>query len=359
MNPKFWHKKRVLVTGHTGFKGSWLSLWLQLLGAEVLGYSLGLPTEPTLFKLARVEENMKSVIGDIRNLKLLERTVIDYQPEIIIHMAAQPLVRQSYLNPVETYEINIMGTINLLESVRKTKTVKAFVNVTSDKCYDNKEWVWGYRENDAMGGYDPYSSSKGCAELITAAYRNSFFHSSNYEQHGVAIATARAGNVIGGGDWAADRLIPDILNSWLQNKEVLIRNAHATRPWQYVLEPLNGYLTLAERMFEDGSLYDGAWNFGPDESGIQSVSWLLEQLKSVWGKEVSWKQDSDRQPHEASFLKLDCSKAHLKLGWKPILDLNTALVWIVDWTNAWQEGCDMKEISQIQIQKFMEKGNLC
>jgi len=210
-----------------------------------------------------------------------------------------------------------------------------------------------------MGGYDPYSSSKGCAELITAAYRDSFFHPSDYQQHGVAIATARAGNVIGGGDWAADRLIPDILNSWLQNKEVLIRNTHATRPWQYVLEPLHGYLTLAERLFEDGSLYNGAWNFGPDESGIQSVSWLIEQLKSVWGKEVSWKQDSDRQPHEASFLKLDCSKARLKLGWKPILDLNTTLVWIVDWTNAWQADCDMKEISQIQIQKFMEMGNLC
>jgi CDP-glucose 4,6-dehydratase len=359
LNHQFWQKKRVLITGHTGFKGSWLSLWLQLLGAETLGYALLPSTQPNLFKLAKLEQTMVSVIGDIRDLSTLTKVIRDYQPEIIIHLAAQSLVRQSYINPVETYEVNVMGTVNILEAVRQVASVRAIVNVTSDKCYENKEWVWGYREQDAMGGYDPYSSSKSCAELVTAAYRNSFFAPANYSTHQVAIATGRAGNVIGGGDWSKDRLIPDIIKAWLESKEVLIRNPQAIRPWQYVLEPLNGYLLLAEKLFTEGTAYNGSWNFGPNSSGMQSVSWILEQLKTVWDDEVSWIQVQGDHPHEANVLKLDCSKAIAQLGWYPILDLQTSLSWIVQWVKMWQQGADMRQISQVQIQQFMEKSSSC
>ncbi len=354
MNPSFWQGKRVLLTGHTGFKGSWLSLWLQFLGADVLGYSLQPPTEVNLFELATVASGMKSVVGDVRDLNHLQQVIADYQPEIVIHMAAQPLVRESYRNPVETYATNAMGTVHLLEAVRQVHEVRVVVNVTSDKCYENREWVWGYREDEPMGGYDPYSNSKGCAELVTAAYRNSFFNPQSYSEHGVAVATARAGNVIGGGDWATDRLVPDVLKSLMAGQTVLIRHPHATRPWQHVLEPLNGYLTLAEHLYKDGATFSEGWNFGPNESDVKPVSWIVDQLYSLWGSDISWTQETAAQVHEAHCLKLDCSKARIKLGWQPKLDLKTALAWVVDWTRSFQSGANMRSVTEMQINRFME-----
>jgi CDP-glucose 4,6-dehydratase len=354
MNPSFWQGKRVLLTGHTGFKGSWLSLWLQFLGADVLGYSLQPPTEVNLFELATVASGMKSVVGDVRDLNHLQQVIADYQPEIVIHMAAQPLVRESYRNPVETYATNVMGTVHLLEAVRQVHEVRVVVNVTSDKCYENREWVWGYREDEPMGGYDPYSNSKGCAELVTAAYRNSFFNPQSYSEHGVAVATARAGNVIGGGDWATDRLVPDVLKSLMAGQTVLIRHPHATRPWQHVLEPLNGYLTLAEHLYKDGATFSEGWNFGPNESDVKPVSWIVDQLYSLWGSDISWTQETAAQVHEAHCLKLDCSKARTKLGWQPKLDLKTALAWVVDWTRSFQSGANMRSVTEMQINRFME-----
>ncbi|AFY46342.1 CDP-glucose 4,6-dehydratase [Nostoc sp. PCC 7524] len=354
MEANFWHRKKVFLTGHTGFKGSWMSLWLQMLGAEVFGYSLTPPTSPSLFELADVAEGMTSVVGDIRDLDYLKQVMQTFQPDIVIHMAAQPLVRESYHQPVDTYAINIMGTVNVLEAIRYVSSVKSAVIITSDKCYENREWIWGYRETDPMGGYDPYSSSKGCAELVTTAYRQSFFNPADYSQHGVAVATVRAGNVIGGGDWAKDRLVPDILRAWLAGEEVVIRNPQAVRPWQHVLEPLHGYLILAEKLFTQGCLYGGGWNFGPDESGVKTVSWVVEQLQQLWGNNASWIQDSRFQPHEANYLTLDCSKARNLINWQPQLDLSTALAWIVDWTKAWEQGYDMKQKTQSQIQQFIQ-----
>ncbi|MDH6061629.1 CDP-glucose 4,6-dehydratase [Chrysosporum bergii ANA360D] len=354
MKSNFWDRKKVFVTGHTGFKGSWLCLWLQMLGADVCGYALSPGTSVNLFELAHVADGMTSVLGDIRDLNFLQQVMQSYQPDIVIHMAAQALVRESYYNPVDTYAVNVMGTVNLLEAVRNVPSVRAVVSVTSDKCYENREWVWGYRETDPMGGYDPYSSSKGCAELVTTAYRQSFFNSDDYREHGVAIASVRAGNVIGGGDWAKDRLVPDILNAWLSGKEVVIRNPQAVRPWQYVLEPLNGYLMLAEKLVTQGSLYAGGWNFGPNESGVKTVAWVVEQLQKFWGEDAGWIQDGGIQPHEASLLTLDCSKARNYINWQPQLDLATALAWIVDWTKAWEQGCDMQQKTIDQIQQFMQ-----
>ena len=273
VNSAFWKDKRVLLTGHTGFKGSWLSLWLQSMGAQVTGYALAPPSNPSLFDVAEVGKGMTSIIGDIGDLERLRAVFAEHKPEIVIHMAAQALVRYSYVEPVETYSTNVMGTVNLLEAVRGTDSVRAVVNVTSDKCYENREWVWGYRENEAMGGFDPYSNSKGCAELVTAAYRNSYFHPGQYKEHGVAIASGRAGNVIGGGDWADDRLIPDIMRAITQGKPVNIRNPHAIRPWQHVLEPLSGYLLLAQKLFEDGPAYAEGWNFGPNDEDAKPVQW--------------------------------------------------------------------------------------
>ncbi|PSB03413.1 CDP-glucose 4,6-dehydratase [Merismopedia glauca] len=352
MNPQFWQGKTVLITGHTGFKGSWLCLWLQGLGAKVTGYSLLPPTKPSLFEVARVEESITSVIGDIRDRSQLQAIVAQSQPEIIFHLAAQALVRESYQNPVDTYATNVMGTVNLLEAVRGIGSVKVVVNVTSDKCYENREWIWGYRENEPLGGYDPYSSSKACAEIVTAAYRNSFFHPDKYAEHGLALATARAGNVIGGGDWASDRLVPDIINSAINGQTLLIRNPYATRPWQHVLEPLNGYLTLAEHLFQHGSAYSEAWNFGPNESDIQPVHWIVEQLLSLWGDDLSWTKDTLIQSHEANYLSLDCAKARSRLGWRPKLDLLTALTWIVDWTKLFQSGKNMRAVTEDQIRQF-------
>ncbi len=353
MNPAFWRGKRVFLTGHTGFKGSWLSLWLQSMGAEVTGYALNPPTNPSLFEVANVGEGMTSVIGDVRDLSLLQKTMQDANPEIVIHMAAQPLVRYSYANPVETYATNVMGSVHLLEAVRNTKGVKAVVSVTSDKCYENREWVWGYREDEAMGGYDPYSNSKGCAELVTAAYRSSFFNPENYKEHGVAVASARAGNVIGGGDWAGDRLIPDFIRAIVAGETVVIRSPNAIRPWQHVLEPLSGYLVLAEKLYTHGNKFSEAWNFGPSDGDAKSVEWIINQLVTNWGDGAGFKVDeAAANLHEAHFLKLDCSKARMQLGWQPRWDATETIKRICAWHKAHLSGEDMKAYALGEIGQY-------
>jgi CDP-glucose 4,6-dehydratase len=348
----FWHNKRVFITGHTGFKGSWLCLWLSRLGARVTGYALEPPTFPSLFELARVGELIDSRIADVRNGDLLARTLAEAQSEIVIHMAAQPLVRNSYRIPVETYATNVMGTVNLLEAVRNCPSVKAVVNVTTDKCYENREWVWGYRENEPMGGFDPYSNSKACSELVTAAYRTSFFHPLRYAEHGVALASARAGNVIGGGDWAADRLIPDCIKALLAKELIRIRNPHAIRPWQHVLEPLSGYLALARHLYEHGCDYAEGWNFGPADEDAKTVEWIVKQMCDHWGDNAGYATDDGDHPHEAHYLKLDCSKARMRLAWMPRWDLSTALGSIVEWTRAYRSGSDLRTICLEQIERY-------
>jgi len=352
MNSSFWQGKRVLLTGHTGFKGSWLSLWLQSLGAQVTGYALDPTTNPSLFEIADVAQGMTSVIGDIRDLTNLQAVFAQHKPEIVIHMAAQPLVRYSYQNPVETYATNVMGTVHVLEAVRNTPGVKAVVNITTDKCYENREWVWGYRETEPMGGFDPYSNSKGCAELVSAAYRSSFFNANNYDLHGVALATVRAGNVIGGGDWAQDRLIPDILTAFEQGKKVEIRNPHAIRPWQHVMEPLRGYLTLAEQLFERGPIFAEAWNFGPHDEDAKPVAWIVEQMSALWGGDAQWQVDTSDHPHEAHYLKLDISKARSLLDWHPALRLKDALALIIDWSKQRQAGANMRQLTLAQLHDY-------
>jgi CDP-glucose 4,6-dehydratase len=354
MTPGFWNGKRVLMTGHTGFKGSWLSLWLQSLGAQLVGYALSPPTNPSLFEVASISKGMTSIIGDIRDLDRLQSVFHEHKPEIVIHMAAQPLVRYSYHNPVETYSTNVMGTVNLLEAVRNTPGVKAVVNITTDKCYENREWVWGYRENEPMGGFDPYSNSKGCAELINAAYRSSFFNADTYAQHGVATATVRAGNVIGGGDWAQDRLIPDILSAFEQGRRVNIRNPHAIRPWQHVMEPLRGYLTLAEQLFEHGPSFGEGWNFGPNDEDAKPVGWIVEEMAALWGSDAKWQVDTGEHPHEAHYLKLDISKARSRLDWHPALRLKDALTLIIDWSKQHHAGANMRQLTLAQLQTYQE-----
>ncbi len=341
-----------MLTGHTGFKGGWLSLWLQSMGAIVVGYSLAPSTTPRLFEVAEIDKGMNSIIGDIRDLSKLQAVFAEYQPEIVIHMAAQPLVRYSYQNPVETYSTNVMGTVHLLDAVRNTPGVKVVVNITTDKCYENREWVWGYRENEPMGGYDPYSNSKGCAELVSSAYRSSFFNVNNHEQHGVALATVRAGNVIGGGDWAKDRLMPDILTAFEQGRCVNIRNPNAIRPWQHVLEPLRGYLTLAERLYVHGASYAEAWNFGPNDEDAKPVSWIVQQMATLWSGDALWQIDAGEHPHEANYLKLDISKARSRLDWHPTLRLEDALKLIVDWSNQYLAGADMRQFTLAQIHAY-------
>ena len=323
----FWKGKKVYLTGHTGFKGSWLSLWLQNMGVLVKGYSLDVNTNPALFSQANVAAGMESEIGDIRNLEQITKSMVSFSPDIVIHMAAQPLVRLSYQEPVNTYTTNVIGTVNVLEAARKCPNLKAIVSVTTDKCYENKEWEWGYRENESMGGHDPYSSSKGCAELVTSAYRRSFFSS----EDDASLASARAGNVIGGGDWAEDRLIPDILRAFEKSEPVVIRNPLSTRPWQHVLEPLSGYLVLAQELFINGDEFAEAWNFGPKDEDCKPVSWILDQMVKAWGSNASWCLDKNNNPHEAGFLKLDCSKASQKLLWNPKWDLKFTLESIVKW----------------------------
>lgn len=348
MNLDFWEGKRVFVTGHTGFKGGWMVLWLKKMGAIVKGYSLAPCTKPSLFEVANVAKGIESEISDIRDLGKLKKAVLNFAPEIVIHMAAQPLVRYSYQDPVGTYQTNIMGTVNLLESVRHCKSVRAVVNVTTDKCYENKEWVWAYRENEPMGGHDPYSSSKGCSELITSTYRSSFFTSDS----NIALASARAGNVIGGGDWSSDRLIPDALKAFEKKVPVVIRNPQANRPWQHVLEPICGYLMLAEKLYSSGKQFAEGWNFGPNDEDARPVSEVLDHLAKEWPGEASWGLDGSQQPHEAQLLKLDISKAKVRLKWQPNWGLNTALRSIIEWHQAWMAGDDMENITLSQIKKY-------
>lgn len=350
VNPTFWKGKRVFVTGHTGFKGSWLSLWLQDMGAMVKGYALEPNTTPNLFTEAKVGQNMDSEIGDITDLKHITDSMIAFNPEVLIHMAAQPLVRLSYQEPVLTYATNVMGTINVLEAARKCVNLKAIVSVTTDKCYENKEWEWGYRENEPMGGHDPYSSSKGCAELVTTAYRKSFFN----ENNSAFLASARAGNVIGGGDWADDRLIPDILKAFEKKEPVIVRNPMATRPWQHVLEPLSGYLVLAQHIYENGSAYAEGWNFGPKDEDCKPVNWILDKMVTKWGKGVSWELDKNNNPHEAGYLKLDCSKAAKQLNWYPKWNLENTLESIINWQQNFLSGKNIQEQCLLEIAKYQK-----
>jgi CDP-glucose 4,6-dehydratase len=347
VNREFWRGKRIFLTGHTGFKGGWLALWLADMGADIHGYALTSPTEPNLFTVANLQACLtRSNIADIRDAATLTRSMQAAQPEIVLHLAAQPLVRYSYVAPVETYAVNVMGTINLLEAVRQTPSVKAVLNVTTDKCYENREWVWPYRENEAMGGFDPYSSSKACSELVTAAYRRSFL-----EPAGVSLASARAGNVIGGGDWAADRLVPDFLRALDAAQVLTLRSPRATRPWQHVLEPLSGYLMLAEKLFTEGQGYAEAWNFGPEDADARPVQWIVDYLCSqVPG--ASSQCDASPQPHEANTLKLDSSKAKIHLGWRPHWNLQAALDATLAWHQAWKQGADMAVISTQQIRGY-------
>lgn len=347
VNATFWQGKRVLLTGHTGFKGSWLSLWLISMGSVVRGISLEAPTLPALFDVARVADGLDHKVADIRDYDTIRALIAEFKPEIIFHMAAQPLVRLSYEEPIATYATNVMGTVHVLDSARRAGSVRSIVNVTTDKCYENREWVWGYREDESMGGYDPYSSSKGCAELVSSAYRKSFLQAS-----GIGLATARAGNVIGGGDWALDRLVPDTLKALEQRRPVLIRNPHAVRPWQHVLEPLSGYLLLAESLFEHGQLDAEGWNFGPCDDDARPVQWVVERLCEQWGGGASWVLQSGEHPHEAHYLKLDVSKARQRLRWSPRLPLQTALTQVKEWHQAWLSGSDMQAISLQQITEY-------
>tara|TARA_B100001093_G_scaffold492161_1_gene532990 strand:- start:41 stop:1114 length:1074 start_codon:yes stop_codon:yes gene_type:complete len=348
VDTSFWKGKKVYLTGHTGFKGSWLSLWLQNMGALVKGYSLDVNTNPALFIKANVAAGMDSEIGDIRDLKQMTKSMVSFSPEILIHMAAQPLVRVSYQEPVETYKTNVIGTVNVLEAARKCTNLKSIVSVTTDKCYENREWEWGYRENEPMGGHDPYSSSKGCAELVTSAYRRSFFSSEDT----ASLASARAGNVIGGGDWAEDRLIPDILRAFEKSEPVVIRNPLSTRPWQHVLEPLSGYLVLAQELFLNGDNFAESWNFGPNDEDCKPVSWILDQMVTFWGNNASWILDKKNNPHEAGFLKLDCSKAATRLKWKPKIKLQSTLKSIVDWHQFYINEADLKKQCLKEINNY-------
>lgn len=348
----FYYGRKVLITGHTGFKGSWLSMLLNLIGADVYGYALNPPTEPSLYKLAQIDELVTSTIGDIRNYDLLLHTLKKVNPDIIIHMAAQPLVRESYKNPRETYEINVLGTVNLFDAIRQVSSVKAILNVTTDKCYENKEWQWGYRENEPMGGYDPYSNSKGCSELVTTSFRSSFFNPKEYHHHGVALASARAGNVIGGGDWAVDRLIPDLMRSILRGEILKIRNPHSIRPWQHVLEPLSGYLTLCERLYNKGPAFSEGWNFGPVDSDVQNVEWITKRICESWGDGIKYEIIDNPDLHEANYLKLDCSKAKAFLNWCPKWNIEKAIKMIIDWNKSYLNNSDMRCVSVSQINEY-------
>jgi CDP-glucose 4,6-dehydratase len=351
--PRFWKGRNVFLTGHTGFKGGWMAIWLASMGAKITGYSLSPNTNPNLYEAAKIASLCeRSLIGDIRDLNGLRKALVESAPDVVIHMAAQPLVRYSYDNPVETYATNVMGTVHLLESVRSCPSVRAVLIITTDKCYENKEWIWGYRENEPMGGYDPYSNSKGCAELVTASYRQSFFPEKEYPKHRVAIATARAGNVIGGGDWSEDRLIPDAIAAFQENRPLMVRNPSATRPWQHVLEPLSGYIALAQALFDRGSDFSSAWNFGPKDVDTRPVQDIIKLLISQWNGPATWMQDGVVQPHEAHFLKLDCSKAKQELNWSARWSLEMAISAIVEWQQAYSKGEDMLAMTRKQIDSY-------
>lgn len=351
MNKDFWAARNVLITGHTGFKGSWLSLWLKQMGANLSGYSIGLPTEPCLFDAADVGRGMNSVMEDIRDINALQSCFDKNAPEIVIHMAAQSLVRPSYTDPIETYSTNVMGTANVLEAARHCESVRVVIIVTSDKCYENREWIWAYRENEALGGHDPYSSSKGCAELVTAAYRSSFFSGPSC----AAVASVRAGNVIGGGDWAEDRIIPDVMRALASGTDVGLRSPHAVRPWQFVLEPLHGYLMLAERLWSERNEFAGAWNFGPNDGPTVTVGGLVDELIDIWGDGTSSGQQSPSQSHEANYLRVDSSKARELLGWAPVQTLPITLRWIVEWYRRFAESGDARDITLAQITRYQEQ----
>jgi len=351
-NHSFWKGRAVFLTGHTGFKGSWLSLWLNALGAKVTGYALEPPTQPNLFEQAEVASAVHSICADIRDFSRLRSAIAECRPDVIIHMAAQSVVRRGYEDPIETYSSNVMGTVNLLEALRQLRQPCVVVNVTSDKCYANQEWVWGYRENEPMCGRDPYSNSKGCAELVTTAFRESFFPPDSLAHHRIALGSARAGNAVGGGDWTSDQLIPDLMRAFIAGKSCLIRNPAAIRPWQFVLEPLRGYLMLAERLAEDGARFASGWNFGPSDTDAKPVSWIANELVRAWGEPASWMQDVATHPHESHFLKLDASKARAALNWRPVLCLNQALSWIVEWYRAFQAGSDLRSLTLAQIERY-------
>lgn len=336
----FYKGKKILITGHTGFKGAWLSIWLTKLGANIVGYALKPPTNPSMFELCNVDSKIKSIIGDIRDIDNLSKVIYDFKPEIIFHLAAQPLVRYGYENPVETFEVNVMGTVNLLDVVRRCSFVKAVINVTTDKCYENKESFWGYKETDKLGGYDPYSSSKSCSELITEAFKNSYFNEKKYFQHGVAIATVRAGNVIGGGDFAIDRLIPDFIRGIMANEKISIRNPKAIRPWQHILEPLSGYLELAKNLYIEGVKYNGAWNFGPTEDSEKDVKYIIDKLISIWEGKVFYEINEDEILHETSYLKLDSYKSRKLIGFRPKINIDEALKVTLDWTKEYLKNKD-------------------
>jgi len=349
MTPSFWRGKQVFITGHTGFKGSWLGLWLTSLGANVTGFALAPYSNPSLFQLTKLESALRHVEGDVRNVDQLKAALQKSQPDIVFHLAAQSLVRPSYDNPLLTYQTNVMGTANLLECIRHLARPCAVVNVTTDKCYENKEWQWGYREMDALGGLDPYSNSKACSELVTASYRASFFNANDYNSHRVALATARAGNVVGGGDWSQDRLIPDVLSAFERNHSVKIRYPKAVRPWQHVLEPLHGYLMLAEKLHQEGPMYAKAWNFGPNDQEARTVADIVGKLAELWGAQQAWVQDLGKHPHEANYLTLDTALARKELGWQPVLSTDNALKLIVDWEKNRLKGADVFKTTLQQI----------
>ncbi len=350
MNLEFWKGKKVFITGHTGFKGSWLSLWLKNLEVELTGYSLDSSDQKSFFKDAKIANGMNSIIGDIRDIELLKKEVIKSKPDIIIHMAAQALVRDSYSDPVQTYSTNIMGTVNIFEAARECNSVKSLINVTSDKCYENKERELGYKENEPMGGYDPYSSSKGCAELVASAYRNSFF----IPEGNINMASVRAGNVVGGGDWSKDRLIPDAIKAFYNHQKVLIRNPGAIRPWQFVLEPLRGYLMLAEKMYNGANDFASGWNFGPNDTDVKNVEWIIQKLCSVWGQEANWEYEKEKSKilHEANYLKLDITRAKKMLKWSPTLNIEETIGFIVEWYKGYESNKDIRKISVDQIIKY-------
>lgn len=347
-----WQNTKVYVTGHTGFKGCWISLWLASLGAKVHGYALAPESEPNLFTTARVMDHIEHEVGDIRDLGKLERSIAAFKPEVVFHMAAQALVRRSYANPIETYSTNVMGTLHVLDAIRRVPSVRAAVIITSDKCYENREWLWGYREEDRLGGFDPYSNSKACAELLTASYRNSYFLPASSAGHEVALASARAGNVIGGGDWSEDRLVPDMIRGFLAGRPIQIRYPQAIRPWQHVLEPLAGYIALAEHLLQQGTAFAGAWNFGPADDDAWPVARMADAMTVLWGAGASWECDSAENPHEAGYLKLDSSKARTLLNWRPRLPIEQALRWVVEWFLAWRQDENMQSVTLRQIAEY-------
>ncbi|WP_353072119.1 CDP-glucose 4,6-dehydratase [Tunturiibacter gelidiferens] len=347
-----WHGRKVFVTGHTGFKGGWLALWLARMGARVRGYSLDPPTRPCFFEAARIGSDVEDLRGDLRDATSLDRAMREFGPEAVFHLGAQPLVRHSYADPVGTYATNVIGTANVLESIRTLRSVRAAVIVTTDKCYLNREWHWSYRETDPLGGHDPYSSSKACVEILTASYRNSFFRPEMLATHGVGLATARAGNVIGGGDWSEDRLVPDLVRGFMAKESVLIRYPQAIRPWQHVLEPIAGYLALGERLFAGEARFADSWNFGPWDRDTWSVGRVATEMVRHWGDGAHWHSDDSRSSHEAQFLKLDSSKARAELHWLPRLDLTTTLEWLVDWYQSWRNGLDMRTFSHNQVSSY-------